>query len=57
MKFVESAQVELKERINTDLKKEIVAFANTDGGEIIIGGCLCVMELCPHRQVTRPFDR
>lgn len=37
MKYEESPILELKEIINTDLKKEIVALANTDGGEILIG--------------------
>lgn len=37
MKYEESSVLELKEQINTDFKKEIIAFANTDGGEIYIG--------------------
>lgn len=37
MKFIESAHLELKEIINADFKKEIIAFANTDGGEIYVG--------------------
>ena len=37
MKYVESPQLELKEQINTEFKKEIIAFANTDGGEIYVG--------------------
>ena len=37
MKFEESPLVELKREVNTDFKKEIVAFANTDGGEIFVG--------------------
>lgn len=37
MDFVESSHLELKEMINADFKKEIIAFANTDGGEIYIG--------------------
>ena len=37
MKFVESSSVELKEIINADFKKEIIAFANTDGGDIYVG--------------------
>lgn len=37
MKYVESSQLELKEQINTEFKKEIIAFANTDGGEIYVG--------------------
>lgn len=37
MNFVESAKVELKREVNADFKKEVIAFANTDGGEIFIG--------------------
>ena len=37
MMFTEGSFLELKERINADFKKEIVAFANTDGGEIYVG--------------------
>lgn len=37
MKYEESPVLELKEQINADFKKEIVAFANTDGGEIYVG--------------------
>lgn len=37
MKFVESSFLELKERVNGEFKKEIVAFANGDGGEIYVG--------------------
>ncbi len=37
MKYEESSVLELKEQINTDFKKEIIAFANTDGGEIYVG--------------------
>lgn len=37
MKFLESNTVELKEIVNNDFKKEIVAFANTSGGEIFVG--------------------
>ena len=36
-KYEESSQVELKQEINADFKKEIIAFANTDGGEIFVG--------------------
>ena len=32
MKYEENSVLELKEQINTDFKKEIIAFANTDGG-------------------------
>lgn len=37
MKYEESSVLELKEQINSDFKKEIIAFANTDGGEIFVG--------------------
>ena len=37
MKYEESPVLELKEQINVDFKKEIIAFANTDGGEILVG--------------------
>lgn len=37
MKLYESETVELKEIYTADLKKEIVAFANTNGGTIYIG--------------------
>lgn len=37
MEFVESNHLELKELINNDFKKEIIAFANTDGGDIYVG--------------------
>lgn len=37
MKYIENSYIELKQIVNTDLKKEIIAFANTDGGEIYIG--------------------
>jgi ATP-dependent DNA helicase RecG len=37
MKLYESESVELKEIYTSDLKKEIVAFANTSGGTIYIG--------------------
>ena len=36
-KFEESARVELKREINVDFKKEVIAFANTDGGEVFVG--------------------
>ena len=36
MDFIESDCLELKEVINNDFKKEIIAFANTNGGEIYI---------------------
>lgn len=35
--YIESEYLELKEIINADFKKEIVAFANTSGGEIYVG--------------------
>ena len=34
MKYEESYTVELKQEINADFKKEIIAFANSEGGEI-----------------------
>ncbi|RDU22972.1 RNA-binding domain-containing protein [Anaerosacchariphilus polymeriproducens] len=37
MKLYESETVELKEIYTSDLKKEIVAFANTNGGTIYVG--------------------
>jgi ATP-dependent DNA helicase RecG len=37
MKLFESETVELKQVYTSDLKKEIVAFANTNGGTIYIG--------------------
>ena len=37
MEYCESYTTELKEVINTDFKKEVVAFANADGGEIFVG--------------------
>lgn len=37
MKLYESESVELKEIYTSDLKKEIVAFANTSGGTVYIG--------------------
>ncbi|MBT2581208.1 RNA-binding domain-containing protein [Planococcus sp. ISL-109] len=35
--FEESPKLELKREVTEGLKKEIIAFANTDGGEILIG--------------------
>ena len=35
--YVENQKVELKREVNADFKKEIIAFANTDGGEVFIG--------------------
>ena len=37
MKYIESNYIELKEIVNADFKKEIIAFANTDGGNIYVG--------------------
>ncbi len=37
MKYEESPTLELKEQINAEFKKEIIAFANTEGGEILVG--------------------
>ncbi|MEG1067090.1 MAG: ATP-binding protein, partial [Anaerovoracaceae bacterium] len=37
MKYEESETIELKQQINADFKKEIVAFANSDGGKIYVG--------------------
>jgi ATP-dependent DNA helicase RecG len=37
MEYIESYTTELKEMITPDIKKEIIAFANADGGEILVG--------------------
>lgn len=37
MKFIEGANLELKQKLVEDIRKTIVAFANTDGGTIYIG--------------------
>ncbi len=37
MDYKESYTTELKEVINADFKKEVIAFANADGGEIYVG--------------------
>ena len=37
MVFRESETVELKEVVVDDIKKEIIAFANCDGGKLYIG--------------------
>lgn len=37
MAYKESYTVELKRELNTDFKKEVIAFANCDGGEIYVG--------------------
>ena len=35
--YVEDSHTELKEIVNAEFKKEVVAFANTDGGDIYVG--------------------
>jgi ATP-dependent DNA helicase RecG len=35
--IIESYTTELKEVINSDFKKEVIAFANADGGDIYVG--------------------
>ena len=37
MKYEESNQIELKQELNDDIKNEIVAFLNTEGGIIYVG--------------------
>src|SRR5690554_2782642 len=37
MDYRESYTTELKEIVNADFKKEVIAFANADGGEIYVG--------------------
>ena len=37
MLFRESETIELKEAVVEDIKKEIIAFANCDGGKLYIG--------------------
>lgn len=37
MKYIETDTIELKETLNVDFKKEVVAFANSFGGTIYIG--------------------
>lgn len=37
MRFSETETVELKSEYTEDIKKEIIAFANTRGGKIYIG--------------------
>ena len=37
MKLQESERTEFKSIVVTDIKKEIIAFANCDGGKIYIG--------------------
>ena len=40
MTYKESYTVELKREMNTDFKKDIIALANCDGGEIYVGPLL-----------------
>ncbi len=35
--FQESSLVELKLEVNSDFKKEVIAFANSEGGDIYVG--------------------
>ena len=48
MIFAETEKIELKQKFNDSLPKEIVAFLNTDGGTIYIGvnddGTVCGVE-------------
>lgn len=37
MKYAEDQRTELKVRVNADFKKEVVALANSEGGEIYVG--------------------
>ena len=37
MAYIESEKLELKVQYTTEIKKEIVAFLNSDGGTLIIG--------------------
>ncbi len=37
MKYEESTTIELKTEVTADFKKEVIAFANTDGGTIYVG--------------------
>lgn len=37
MKYKESVNMELRREINANFKKKIVAFANCDGGTILVG--------------------
>lgn len=37
MRYQESEHVELKSVVISDIKKEIIAFANCDGGHLYIG--------------------
>ncbi len=35
--MIETSQVEWKREFTEDIKKELVAFANTQGGELLVG--------------------
>ncbi len=35
--YIENEYIELKKELNNDITKEIIAFANTNGGTIYIG--------------------
>jgi len=35
--MMETSQVEWKREFTEDLKKELIAFANTQGGELLVG--------------------
>ena len=37
MRYAETDRIELKERMTDELKKEIVAFLNTEGGWLVFG--------------------
>ena len=37
MEYIESETIELKEIVTEKIKKEIIAFANSDGGIIYVG--------------------
>ena len=49
MRFQETETVELKSIVMDDLKKEIIAFANCDGGTLYVGvaddGTLCLFTM------------
>jgi len=36
-KYTESFTVELKQEVNQDVKKEVIAFANSEGGALYVG--------------------
>ena len=44
MNFQESETVELKSIVVDDIKKEIIAFANCEGGILYISRCFCIMK-------------